>query len=333
MTRNRPGAIPHRKLLAAFLAFVFAFLFVFCGWDGSMLAEGNNATALAYPQVDPSICPPNRQPSLLEQQLQAKTGGGLLAYEGCPEEMGAWILLPMPENQEDRMQAVHSTLLPDNKVLMVNGSSNRNRLTPEGKLEDGVDTSNYDVVNNTSIFDPALSDPYYQGKGIQDADFTTPPFTRISSPPAKLSGEPNDLFCSGHLHLPDGDVLFVGGTRFYYPGVQFQGSKQANLFDWESKTWQNLGLTADGHWYPTLIPLKTGAIAAFSGLSAGSFDLSSIVEIYDPNLPADKVWQHIDIRNLPNSPFNTRMNDQAYVPDLIDLYPRIFPTKKENVNG
>jgi len=320
MTGNKPDAIVQRKFLAVFLAFVFAFITIFCGWD----------SAIAYPQPDPNICPANRTPTPLEQQLTAKIGSKLLAYEGCPEEMGAWVLLPMPEKQEDRMQAVHIALLPDNKVLIANGSSNRNRLTPEGKLEDGVDTYDYAVVNNTSIFDPSLSDPYYQGKSIADADFTTPPFTRISSPPSRLSGEPNDLFCSGHLHLPNGNVLFMGGTRFYYPGVKFQGSKQANLFHWQDQTWENLGLTEDGHWYPTLVPLKTGAIAAFSGLSAGSFDISPIVEIYDPNLPADKVWQHINIRDLPNSPFNTRMNDRSYAPDLIDLYPRILPTKKEN---
>jgi hypothetical protein len=125
--------------------------------------------------------------------------------------MGAWVLLPMPAKQGDRMQAVHIALLPDNKVLIANGSSNRNRLTPQGKVEDGVDTTDYAVINNTSIFDPSLSDPYYQGKSLVEADFTTPPFTRISSPPAELSGEPNDLFCSGHLHLPNGDVLLYGG--------------------------------------------------------------------------------------------------------------------------
>ncbi len=151
--------------------------------------------------------------------------------------MGAWYMLPMPA-ESDRMQAVHAALLPDKKVLIVNGSSNRNHVTAEGKIEDGVNTKDYNVVNNTSIFDPSLSDPYYKNP---DLDFKKSPFQRISSPDAEINKESNDPFCSGHLHLPNGDVLFIGGSRLYYPGVKFSGSKQANIFHWEGKNWENLG--------------------------------------------------------------------------------------------
>ncbi|MEO1374990.1 MAG: galactose oxidase early set domain-containing protein [Cyanobacteria bacterium J06635_10] len=237
--------------------------------------------------------------------------------------MGAWYMLPMPD-ESDRMQAVHAAVLPNNKVLIVNGSSNRNRVTVDGKIEDGVNTKDYDVVNNTSIFDPSLSDLDEDG----EADFTTSPFERIESPDAEINGESNDLFCSGHLQLPNGDVLFIGGTRQYYPGVHFSGSKQANVFHWNDNTWENLGLTQDGHWYPTLVPLADGAIASFSGFTADpSQQISTLVEIYDPN---NNSWQAIDVKNLPNSPFVTRMNDVSYGSDIIDLYARILPTKQEN---
>jgi hypothetical protein len=328
-------SIVRRKLIVVFVTFIVAFFATICQVDIAFASEAPES------DIDRSIC--SNPPSALEMQLQEDLAKNaqypwqkLLTYEGCAEEMGAWYMLPMPEKEEDRMQAVHAVLLPDNTVLIANGSSNRNRITAEGKVEDGVNTQNYDVVNNTSIFDPSLSDPYYKGG---DPDFTTVPFTRIGSPPAVVydeengKNEANDLFCSGHLHLADGNVLFVGGSRFYYPGEQFQGVKVANFFNWQDQSWGTPELTADGHWYPTLLPLTNGAIAAFSGLSAGTFDVSTIVEIYDPNQAGtENEWQAIDIRALPNSPFNTPMNDKTYAPDYLDLYPRIFPVKNTTEN-
>ena len=42
-------------------------------------------------------------------------------------------MLPMPR-EKDRMPAVHAAVLPDNKVLIVNDSSNGNDVTAEGKI-------------------------------------------------------------------------------------------------------------------------------------------------------------------------------------------------------
>ena len=308
MTQEQLTITTHNKLLKIVVILVMAVAIALCGWSDALPSASQ-------------ICAGQR--SALETELRGKLGNKLLTYEGCPEEMGAWYMLPMPE-EKDRMQAVHVALLPNNTVLIVNGSSNRNRITLEGKIEDGVDTKNYEVVNNTSIFDPSLSDPYYNRS---DPNFNKSPFERIASPPA-YNDESNDLFCSGHLHLPNGDVLFIGGTRVYYPGIHFLGSKQANVFHWQKKRWENLGLkTKDGHWYPTLVPLADGEIASFSGLTATSSELiSPIVEIYDPN---QKAWQSIDIKDSANNPFKTRMNDVSFGSDIIDLYSRILPTQKE----
>ncbi len=174
------------------------------------------------------------------------------------------------------MQAVHVALLPSGKVLIVNGSSNRDRIE-NGEVRDGVDTSDYAVVNNTSLFDPSAP-PDQSG------------LTRIASPPtpiaailpgaksAEPTSLPNDLFCSGHLHLPDGNVLFAGGSQNYYPGEKFLGLRTANLFDWKTEQWQPAsmmtdghwqpaGMMTDGHWYPSLVPLADGRVMVISGLS------------------------------------------------------------------
>jgi len=235
------------------------------------------------------------------------------------------------------MQAVHIVLLPSGKVLIVNGSSNRNRIE-KGKVLDGVNCQDYAVVNNTSLFDPSAP-PDQSG------------LTRISSPPtpisvvlpeAKSSGPqllPNDLFCSGHVHLPDGNVLFAGGTQNYYPGEKFLGSRTANLFDWKTEQWRSAGIMTDGHWYPSLVPLGNGRIMVISGLSSKVFSNSSWVEFYDPAAPAGAEWSAVDIRVLPNSPFNTPVDMKNPLPmtgshggghdhfvgplDEMDHYPRI----------
>ncbi len=313
MNREKLKIVMRKKLLKILAIFLLAVAVTLCGRSYALADDGG-----ALPS---QIC--TKTPSELETKLRNNLKNKLLTYEGCPTEMGAWYMLPMPE-KKDRMQAVHAAILPNSKVLIVNGSSNRNHVTEAGKIEDGLDTSKYEVVNNTSILDPSLSDFYY----TPQPDFTKSPFQRISSPPAEANGERNDPFCSGHLHLPNGDVLFIGGSRRYYPGVRFLGSKNTNLFHWQDQSWENLGLTQDGHWYPTLIPLADGEIASFSGLTAASPELvSTLVEIYDPT---NKTWQSIDIKDLPNNPFKTRMNDENFGSDIIDLYARILPTKQRN---
>jgi hypothetical protein len=320
MSQGQLTITTRNKLLKIFLIFVMAVAITFCGWSYAIADDA--------PPSDAKICP-KETTSKLETELRGQLKNKLLTYEGCPEEMGAWYMLPMPKEEKDRMQAVHAALLPNNKVLIVNGSSNRNRVTAEGTIEDGVNTKDYAVVNNTSIFDPTLSDPYYKNPNL---NFKTSPFTRIGSPPAEINGESNDPFCSGHLQMPNGDVLFIGGTRFYYPGVHFGGSRQANIYHWQeedlTKRWENIGLTKDGHWYPTLIPLADGSIASFSGFTTDASQvISTLVEIYNPT---KKTWQTIDVKDLPNSPFKTQMNDENFGSDIIDLYARIFPTKQPN---
>ena len=64
-------------------------------------------------------------------------------------------------------------------------------------------------MDNTSIFDPQLADPIaLQEKGEKFGDRS--PFERISSPVAESGGEPNDIFCSGHLQLPQWKCVICG---------------------------------------------------------------------------------------------------------------------------
>ena len=260
--------VKKHRLLSVFLAFILALAISICGWE----------------------------------QANAQT------IVGSHEEMGEWESIPLP-SKENVMQSVHTVLLPNGKVLSVNGSSFRNALeinNGETKFEEGVEVSNYDVINNTGLLDPET------GK-----------FERIASPPAKQYDEINDLFCSGHLQLADGNVLFVGGTGRYYPGGAFTGSRQVNLYDWKTGKWSAAGQLKEGRWYPTLVSLADGKIVIFSGLKYESPNqVNPSLEIYDPKT---KKIHYIDLTTVANSPFNTKLTDVgAY--DTIDLYPRVFPT-------
>ena len=245
------------------------------------------------------------------------------------------------------MQSVHVALLPDGKVLIVNGSSFRIKFCKQcGKFAEGVDGTDYDVVNNSSIYDPQLD---LDKDGLHPLGRNA--FQRIDSPPtgkamlqrilppSPPTGDPkldkdetqwsNDLFCAGHLHTPDGNVLFFSGNRMNYPGMLFTGSKFANIYDWKAKKWLEPQALQDGHWYPTLVELANGQIMGISGLrymnQGQSNNNSPIVEFYDYRQPPDKAWTHRDILTLPNSPFSTPIVSGRAELDKLDHYPRIFP--------
>lgn len=243
---------------------------------------------------------------------------------------GSWEDVPLPDNKKDWLHAIQTSLLPNGKILIANGSSNRNALViPNGKDEEaqftgGVTANDYDTINNTILFDPA-----------------TNKFERIASPPRTQLGDANDLFCGGQIQMPDGNVLFISGTNRYYPGENFEGSKQSNLYDWKNDSWSTLGKMREGRWYPSLVPLKDGKIVIFSGLKFGEpSQITPTIEVYDP---AKKKFHYVDLREVEDSPFNTKINyevdykteiDQyettlklpASAYDGIDIYPRVFPT-------
>ncbi len=141
---------------------------------------------------------------------------------------------------------------------------------------------------------------------------------------------------SGHVHTPDGDVLFVSGSREVYTVksfAAFTGNRLAGLFDWKSEAWSDKTWIRDsalktGHWYPTLLPLKDGKIAIISGIGENQQDgPSTWVEVYDPNQKGKKAWSALNVKGLENGPFRTIILDKEgrEVPDKWATYPRIHP--------
>ncbi|MCW2696061.1 MAG: hypothetical protein JWR62_1146 [Modestobacter sp.] len=90
-------------------------------------------------------------------------------------QFGHWEVVELPE--EHRAQAVHAALLHTGKVLLIAGSGNDAEDFAAGTFR-------------TIVWDPTTGDT-----------------TEVPTP--------EDLFCSGHAYLPNGNLLIAGGTREY----------------------------------------------------------------------------------------------------------------------
>jgi hypothetical protein len=81
-------------------------------------------------------------------------------------------------------------------------------------------------------------------------------------------------------------MLSAGGTLDYQP---FRGRNDTAIFDFTTEQWSFAGVMAQGHWYPTLIPLGDGTILAASGLGEHGDDApKTTLELYSA---ATDGWQ------------------------------------------
>ncbi|WP_350004386.1 kelch motif-containing protein [Pseudarthrobacter sp. WHRI 8279] len=130
------------------------------------------------------------------------------------------------------LRSIHSTLLSDGRVLLIAGSGNEGSSFDAGSFKG-------------SVWNPATN------------TFTDVPV-------------PYDMFCAGHVTLPDGKVLIGGGT-LSYPTTEegpttFKGSRKSYYFDPVDNAFHPLGDMAGGHWYPTMTKLGNGDVWAAGGL-------------------------------------------------------------------
>jgi hypothetical protein len=158
------------------------------------------------------------------------------------------------ENENSRSLAVHAAALHTNEVLFFSGSSNNPA---------NVGTPNRGVRWN------------HQTHTLTDA------------------AVPVDMFCAGHALLADGRLLVAGGTKEYNTGHPFFGLKDTWVFQPQPPKWTRFPDMAEGRWYPTLVTLRDGRVAAFSGLR-GDGQLNLVPEIWDgahwTKLPDQAKW-------------------------------------------
>lgn len=145
---------------------------------------------------------------------------GLLA--ACNGGSGSW----ESTTTVSPAKAAHAALLPNGKVLLIEGSANNPDQFAAGTFRTFV----WDPVSNTST---TVSTPY-------------------------------DMFCSGHAFLANGTLLVAGGLAGYKPSVA--GSSHSYDFNWTTEQYEPLPDLASGHWYPTVVSMGDGTVLAVAGV-------------------------------------------------------------------
>jgi hypothetical protein len=97
---------------------------------------------------------------------------------------------------------------------------------------------------------------------------------------------PQDLFCSGHTELPDGQILFNGGVKYLgYPrdnGGKWGGLASTYQFNPDTDTFTRYADMIGGRWYPSTIMQGNGQPLTIGGYLAGGAQNPN-TEVYDPN--------------------------------------------------
>ncbi len=139
----------------------------------------------------------------------------------------------MPFNSPVR--AIHAVLMYTGDVLLIAGSGNDPNAFAAGTF-------------TSAVYDPR-----------------TGSFTQIPTP--------DDFFCSGHIQLPNGNILILGGN-LSYPAADgshgYEGLNTSYIFNPTTLSYQKVNNLNDGHWYPSATELGNGDVISFGGLRADS---------------------------------------------------------------
>ena len=126
------------------------------------------------------------------------------------------------------------------------------------------------------------------------------------------------LFCADLVHLPDGRVLAIGGTKYYSeigPVAELEGLPNARIFDPASNTWSQTGSMNYSRWYPSAVTLANGDVFVASGVK------KLIKPIY-PNSPTDSGRNVVQTETLDLDSMTWNKNGTTADRSL-PLYPRL----------
>ena len=139
-----------------------------------------------------------------------------------------------------------------------------------------------------------------------------------------------NLFCSGHILLPDGRTLVVGGNVAADVGI-----KDTTLFDSQTNTWSKAADMSVARWYPTATVLGDGRVFVFGGDNIVDQGLpyspsyfkeasqNSLPSIYDP---ATNTWTDLTGSTLttPLYPFLFQLSDGRILDAGPDVTTRVI---------
>ncbi|GAB2861421.1 hypothetical protein GCM10022221_71530 [Actinocorallia aurea] len=173
--------------------------------------------------------------TLVTDDYKIASAAGELKCKGPECKKGKWVVKSFAGDKGVR--AIHSVLLHNGKVLMIAGSGNG-----AGRFDKGQFVS--------KVYNPK-----------------TNKFTNVKTP--------YDMFCAGHVQLPDGRVLVLSGTEEY---AQYNdagqevagwiGSKKSYIFNPKTNKYEKANDLIDGHWYPSATVLGNGDVYSVGGYAA-----------------------------------------------------------------
>jgi hypothetical protein len=169
-----------------------------------------------------------------------------------------------------------------------------------------------DFNNVHSICSPTGKCLLAAGSGRSGANFKAGTFRSYIYNPLtqtmKLIFTPTDVFCSGHVLLPDGRALVTGGTGGLNP---YKGTKTQYAFDFVSETYQRLPDMSVGRWYPSDVTMDNGKTLITSGFDTTG-KKTPVVETFDYRTNLTTVLPNQ--KSLPNYPrtFQTSVPGQIF---------------------
>ncbi len=95
------------------------------------------------------------------------------------------------------------------------------------------------------------------------------------------------LFCSGHVYMPDGRPLIVGGIQGLSDDL---GPRNATIFDPATESWSQGSMMTTGRYYPAATRLGDGRILVLGGTTTCNTCIADMPEIYDP---AANTWTQL----------------------------------------
>lgn len=188
--------------------------------------------------------------------------------------------------------AIHATLLPNGKILYW------------GRRKDPTNETSHDSLNEKEtlayIWDPTSINTA-NPNGV----------TKQASKPKDSKGRTVNLFCSGHILLPDGRVLVVGGHI-----IDGHGLKQACIYNPGDDTWTAQDPMNDGRWYPSALTLPDGTVFVASGSHAVPGKATTLNNI-NPQIWVDEDNGWVSAPPTPH--------------EISALYPRLHLTPKGRI--
>lgn len=213
---------------------------------------------------------------------------------------------------------IHATLMADGKVL-ITGWGRRDH--------DNCGMGGTRLNGTTFVLDPA----------------TLPTGGTLNVQPiaeSPLAGTTDVLYCSGHVPLADGRILFSGGARYEFLGdntkQQEYGLNYARLFDPNTKTFSRVASTMLGGssnlpgsaWYPTNTRLPDGKVLVVGGFArcCNSGYVNRTIQTFNPVAQNAGLNPWTQLASHANTPWEVE-------PDLRDYVHTFLLPQAVNLNG